>query len=531
MSVRWERLAGDTSEFALRIGFSPDPDAGQSIDPEVGISWGSFQIWVEGRNLCAHKEDDSHVDSVHWYLLPLMEWLVRNWNPLLHEERLPVLNEHDTGWESLRATQFPPPAIENDDEKAAAWDSEWQRWWTRHALWSAREGGLFPDVILRRLRDSIEISWGPARSAGMPDHFRFLESVPGVSLLEPSKVADPLHQVLSDAGGYLLSLAPESPRIKSLVGSLQDLNSEQPDRRLMWLAGLGTDEEAVRTGWDRAKTILSDLGNAAASLLSISPPSSPFVISGSCQAALMFGSLSPEVGRQDIVPLAQTMVDLSSSDGDSETMTQICRSVSISTFGSPWWSQGYELAEEFHEHFTMEFIQGDFVDIHKILNRLKIKITSLELSDADIRGLSIAGPHHRPGIVINQRNDHNKHDFGLRFTLAHELCHVLFDRQLGHRLALASGPWAPQGIEQRANAFAAMLLMPPLLVQRAISGLTDPISTDTGVRETAHTLQAGVRSVLPHLKNTGFITGFEHERIENEMLSGFDPRRPPGRAG
>ena len=159
-----------------------------------------------------------------------MEWLVRNWNPLLHEERLPVLNEHDTGWESLRATQFPPPAIENDDEKAAAWESEWQRWWSRHALCSAREGGLFPDVILRRLRDSIEISWGPARSAGMPDHFRFLESEQGVSVLEPSKVADPLHQVLSDAGGYLLSLAPESPRIKALVGSLQDLNSEQPDR-------------------------------------------------------------------------------------------------------------------------------------------------------------------------------------------------------------------------------------------------------------------------------------------------------------
>ena len=392
MSVGCERLAGDTSEFALRIGFSPDPDAGQGIDPEVGISWGSFQIWIEGRNLCAHNEDGSRVDSVHWFLLPLMEWLVRNWNPLLHEERFPVPNEHDTGWESLRATRFPPPAIENDDERAAAWERKWQSWWTRHALCSAREGGLFPDVILRRLRDSIEISWGPARSAGMPDHFSFLESVPGVSLLEPSKVADPLHQVLSDAGGYLLSLAPESPRIKALVGSLQELNSEEPDRRLMWLAGQGTDEETVRTGWDRAKTVLSELGDAANSVLSSSAPS-PLVIAGSCQAALMF-----------------------------------------------------------------------------------------------------------------------------------ELCHVLLDRRIGHHLALASGPWAPPGIEQRANAFAAMLLMPPLLVQRVISRLAVPIDTAAGVREAARTLRAGVRSVLSHLKNAGFITGIEHERIANEMFSRFDPR-------
>ena len=523
MSVRGELRAGDTSEFALRIGFSPDPDAGESIDPEVGISWGSFQIWVEGRNLCAHNEDGSHVDSVHWYLLPLMEWLVRNWDPLLHEERFPVPNEHDTGWESLRATRFPPPAIENDDERAAAWESKWQSWWTRHALCSAREGGLFPDVILRRLRDSIEISWGPARSAGMPDHFSFLESVPGVSMLEPSKVADPLHQVLSDAGGYLLSLAPESPRIKALVGSLRELNSEESDRRLMWLAGLGTDEETVRTGWDRAKTILSELGDAANSVLSSSAPS-PLVVAGSCEAALMFGSLSPDVGRQDIVPLAQTMVDLSSSDGDSETVAQICRSVGISTLGSPSWGQGYELAEELHEQLAMEFTQGDFVDIHEILNRLKIEIISLELSDADIRGVSIAGPHHRPGIVINERNDHNKHDFGLRFTLAHELCHVLFDRRTEHHLALASGPWAPPGIEQRANAFAAMLLMPPLLVQREISRLAVPIDTAAGVQEAARTLRAGVWSVLSHLKNAGFITGAEHERIANEMFSRFDRR-------
>lgn len=168
--------------------------------------------------------------------------------------------------------------------------------------------------------------------------------------------------------------------------------------------------------------------------------------------------------------------------------------------------------------------QQHALDIHEILNRLKIEIISLELSDADIRGVSIASPNHRPGIVINERNDHNKHHFGLRFTLAHELCHVLFDRRIGHHLALASGPWAPPGIEKRANAFAAMLLMPPLLVQRVISRLAVPIDTAAGVREAARTLQAGVRSVLSHLQNAGFITGIEHERIANEMFSRFDPR-------
>ena len=65
MAVRWERLAGDTGVFAFKMGFADDPDDGRGIDPEVGTSWGSFQIWIEGRNLCAHQEHDGHVDSVH----------------------------------------------------------------------------------------------------------------------------------------------------------------------------------------------------------------------------------------------------------------------------------------------------------------------------------------------------------------------------------------------------------------------------------------------------------------------------------
>ena len=221
MTKRWGRLAGEKSTFALKMEFVDDPDHGRAIDPEVAVSWGCFQVWIEGRNLCAHRECGNQLESVYWYLLPLIEWFIHNWNSLFHEERLPLQDKSDTGWKSLHATRFPPPAIENDDEKASAWESEWQRWRMRHALGSASEGGLFPDVVLRRFRDSVEFSWGPVRSAGMPDHFSFPESV-GVSRLAPRKVAEPLQDVLTDAVTYLLSLAPESPRLNASARSLHD---------------------------------------------------------------------------------------------------------------------------------------------------------------------------------------------------------------------------------------------------------------------------------------------------------------------
>ena len=156
MSTRWERLAGDTGAFALKLAFARDPDDGQAADPDVGLSWGGFQIWVEGRNLCAHREAGARIESAHWYLLPL------------HEEHLPARNLGDTAWASLRATRFPPAAIENDERQARGWDEAWQAWWMRHALRAASHGGLFPDVVVRRLRDHVEVSWGQTRTAGMP---------------------------------------------------------------------------------------------------------------------------------------------------------------------------------------------------------------------------------------------------------------------------------------------------------------------------------------------------------------------------
>lgn len=522
MAVRWERLAGDTGVFAFKVGFADDPDHGQGIDPEVATSWGSFQIWIEGRNLCAHREDGGQVDSVHWYLLPLIEWFAANWNPLLHEERLPVQNMSNTAWESLRSTRFPPLAIENNEEDSSAWESEWQQWWTRHALRSAREGGLFPDLVLRRLRDSIEISWGPTQSSGMPFHFSFLESVQGSSRLPPRDVAEPLHDVLSSASNYLLTQAPDSARIQALDRSLRGLSSvDESDRRIMWLAGLGTDEKTVRTGWDRVQNVIAQLGEASRAVLEIPDPA-PLVVAGSCQAALLFGSLAPNIGHQDIVPLARTMVDLSSADRESAAMTERCRSVPLTAFDPPW-SQGYELAEALHQDLDMRFVLEARVDVAILVQELGIKVIDLELSDKNIRGVSIAGKDHRPGIVVNTLHYRNAHPFGLRFTLAHELCHVLFDREEGRRLAVASGPWAPRSIEQRANAFAAMLLMPPSLIERAAARLHWPLDSKEGVREAAYVLETSVDALLHHLRNTGFITDTDRERIEDEMLSPSDP--------
>src|SRR5258707_14139681 len=95
-----------------------------------------------------------------------MEWLADNWDPLLHEERLPLRNAGLSAAESLRNTRLPPVSLKEIDE--FSWLDAWSAWWGRHSIRSARNGGLFPDVYLGRYRDRVEVSTGA-------------EALPGVS--------------------------------------------------------------------------------------------------------------------------------------------------------------------------------------------------------------------------------------------------------------------------------------------------------------------------------------------------------------
>ncbi len=52
MSVQREFLSGDTDRFAFKIAFQRDPNKAEAATPENALSWGSFQLWVDGQNLC-----------------------------------------------------------------------------------------------------------------------------------------------------------------------------------------------------------------------------------------------------------------------------------------------------------------------------------------------------------------------------------------------------------------------------------------------------------------------------------------------
>jgi len=524
MTVKWERFAGDTDVFAVRLAFMPDPDDSSFADPDDAASWGSFQLWVNGQNLCSHVDQGEVLQSTHWYLLSLLEWLANSWNALLHEERLPNLQALDTGVAALAATHTAPALAGEAD--TITWDEDRFEWRSRHAIRSARVGGLFPNVVIRRLRDLVEISWDDEPIPGESPGFRYNASA-GMALINPTQVAEPLFEILSTAVSYLANTDTTSYRISNLLSSVANLRADaQHETRLSWLAGLreippmlgrlhdSISETEMQNRWSEIVSSLREIGGEDAAAAALEVDESPLVIAGSCQAALLFSSVSPTVTYADVRTLASVLVDQYINTTQTFPINDLAENLPLLAT-APAWEQGYELAEAVHARLGLDFSQG-WVDIAKVLGQLGVTTLSRKIEDHRIRACCLVGPHHTPTVIHNEKTFFQS-ESAQRFSAAHELCHLLFDRSHGRRVSIASGPWAPRGIERRANAFAAMFLMPTELLQETVADAADPIGDLSAVTLVANGMRVSRRAVIEHLYNTTLMSEADRDDLLRQI--------------
>jgi len=505
MSVRWERFAGDTSQFALKLSLHDDPHPLAGADADTSSSWGSLQIWVAGVNICAHTDQGELLTAAHWYLLPLLEWIAESWDPLLHEERLPVLGKETAS------------SLSSDHGFVAANDAEyWEiqerlyEWERRHSLRAAAEGGLFPDLRIRRFRDQVELSWSRTPLAGAAD-IEWQAPV-GVSYIAPDTVAKVMFDVVLPASMELAARRPSSERIATLVTVVEALAAEaRSEVRTAWLAGLGSSAESMLLRWKSLIKRVSPSGSLAAIRSSFqNHAENALVVQGSCQAALLFGSASPSINDADALTLATELVGAYSSEAEQHPrFTEMDESPLESAVP---WVQGYELADDLLEDTFFDEIET-YTDVEAFIKHLGVEVRLIGLSDNQVRAVSFAGSSHRPTMLLNTAWAGNRTVGGKRFTMAHELCHLLYDQSYGAQLAVASGPWAPLALEKRANAFAAMLLMPPRILRKIDSVQPFSSSTRTQLADVAKVLRVPLSSLTEHLYNLNFINESERDAL------------------
>ena len=213
----------------------------------------------------------------------------------------------------------------------------------------------------------------------------------------------------------------------------------------------------------------------------------------------MFGTLTPSLSEEDMLVLLDALRTARSTEPETPTLASLTTDMAPATREASW-EQGYELALRTLETLRVDETRSGFIDIDHILRILGVDIKELHVRDLSLRGVAIAGEGFRPTVIINACAKWNESAPGRRFTLSHEFSHILVDRGRARRVTHSSTPWAPEAVERRANAFAAMFLMPYRVIDAAFA-VTGRVTNRKSLSLVSKRLHCGRDAVLEHLKN------------------------------
>jgi Zn-dependent peptidase ImmA (M78 family) len=483
---------GSPEQFEIAARWSSDREPRERLPLNEGWSTGDLRITVGRQVLTQHTFGGVLSDHLSWYLSPIVEWLLDHWSWLFHEESYAWLDK--SGQPAAVATfSALERTISSPDERAQDLYGAIHAWWSRHALRAADSSAVYPDIYFRRVADDVEISWLARQPEYAPEGF-WLTLAPGYALLPIAAVAEPLWQFLE----WALRSAPASSEAdRTLVSSLGS--------KLAALRKTPASELELRYVGQQVQQMLDKARKKAKLRRDSSRADDIPVIESLDSAVLMFGGLNVDVSERDVLRLVSFLADRQGGS-ESDELSDLVSRPATEAWALPH-EEGYRLAEDIRDELRIEREQL-YVDIEDVLRRLNVDIVERALDTDSIRGVAIAGNGFAPAILVNTTSAYNCNDAGKRFTLAHELCHILFDRTRARKLSHLSGAWAPARTEKRANAFAAMFLASTVAVRRSLCG-----TRSEDVHQLASEVGMGFSALVEHLFNVDVISDAERERL------------------
>ncbi len=378
-----------------------------------------WQIYSGYRCLSRWKQKDGTSNNTFFDLDSLdrfCTWLAKNWQVIAYgtDYRPPSMIEH--GVSGSTAYERAVMTLDGKTEPSL------RDWWGRHAL-RADDSDL-PNLFFERQADDLVVSWDAC-----PSKTRSYEIDSGVAAL---------HAVVA------------VPRLRSLVE-------------------------------DRIKLDISSLlGDATAGYAAVSHYNSKLGTKAWLEKHDFYEEDARELGRsgtshQPIIGLLRSGQGSSlvsedydavfgllkeSKRGSYERLRDLARGLSVSIDPRQPWESGYWLAKSVRERLGLEANKKP--DIEGLMRGLGADVQNFNLADPNVLGVCVGTPEYSPLVVVNLACENSKGPSGRRVTLAHELCHLLFDRGGFRNLARFEGGTADGDrlIEMRANAFAIEFLVP-----------------------------------------------------------------------
>jgi Zn-dependent peptidase ImmA (M78 family) len=194
--------------------------------------------------------------------------------------------------------------------------------------------------------------------------------------------------------------------------------------------------------------------------------------SGLLIAARMSAALPLETQRK-ILQLLRALP----ASGTSETLQTISAEAeaTIPNYIGRAHEQGATLAQWARQKFSLG--TDTKVEPADVLKNLGVDVHLSKLGSDLIDAVGTWDHRRGPAVIVNLDGEHAQSIAGRRATLAHELCHILLDRNGSLPAAEVLGGSVPRHPEQRANAFAAEFLLPKTVVIARLRGAKNALET------------------------------------------------------
>jgi len=386
----------------------------------VGMTWGDLQIWIDDTLVWGTLDATARSEGIRWSWIELLEFLSTAWPYLVEEEQYPIEFEHEfdaprhlgelQGKATLRWRTLTEEQADLEDELLRDFLSV-------HDLAEALQGAYPPSLLLLRQGQRIlaatkcyawdlpfESTMATLKELGSLIAERIVDLKDARSELARKRWVE--RNAITPLARLSIATGQDAQRLHDIWPL--DLNQDAANDSLYGLKAAARMIGGI--GTEQAKTILA----AVQSIPTGSPPN--------------LGTL----GR-DAADLIQEYASEQAA------------------------AQGYRLADLLREHLGNS---SGRIDPERILESWGTRIQEIQFPDSGIDAVAVWGSRRRATILVNTQGPRAKLPAGKRSTLAHEICHLLIDRDGALPAAEVLGGKVPPHIEQRANAFAAELLLP-----------------------------------------------------------------------
>ena len=468
-------------EFAEKLS---DPD------PSAEATWGAIEIWINGRNICGHthKETGEYHNSITWPLVYIARWMTANWPRIFERQKL------RSGFLGATAhacqVELRKKLLQNNFDEKHPGFIEYDAFCTSHFLNSWVCGGAFPDLGVLPDSDNIILSVENEDSEDCAYYFSISSlnaQIPMVEFVEPIKhfVAWVEKRLLASHNSIAINESQEFSKWLAHMGK-----KECEQNVLTGILGFSIDqinniENLVLNNIPDMRLFPDELvSNGSDSLLKKSAP------------LMLLRSSSPVLTEEDVARIFVAVLSQGLRTEAAKKLQNYWPSLHSRSKPEQDFEDGYLAAVLMREKIGNT---DERIDVEAFVRSLGIPVLEITMCDRDIDGAAIWDENTGPLIVINPDSHKASTPWGRRMTLSHELGHLLMDKSQFQPLGV-SGPWASPGVERRANAFAAELLVPKEGLLKYFESRRWDYS-DECIQELSDKFDVGHTMIFNHLHN------------------------------